>query len=123
MSALEGGLPAPDVAVLLNEAAGASVVWCDGGGYDAHWLRALFQAGGLKPGFVLGNWHALLRSLPDVSREHAMAVLEAVPPRHRAGADAEQLMHALAAGIAVTGYLTLTAGCPRDCREPESRCP
>ncbi|MFS8037139.1 hypothetical protein ACI7BZ_09280 [Xanthobacter sp. AM11] len=109
MSALEGGLPAPDVAVLLNEAAGAGVVWCDGGGYDAHWLRALFQAGGLKPGFVLGNWHALLRSLPDASRERAMAVLEAATPRHRAGADAEQLMHALAAGILSSGDPTSTA--------------
>lgn len=48
MSALEGHLPAPDAAVSLNDAAGADVVWCDGGAYDAHRLRALFQAGGLN---------------------------------------------------------------------------
>lgn len=74
----------------------------DGGPYDAYWLRALFSVSNLKPSFALGNWSALLLSLLEAHRESAMAALEATPPRHRAGADAKQLMRALEAGIAAT---------------------
>lgn len=102
MSELAAGMAAQDVAALLNEELGSGLVWCDGGPYDAHWLRTLFGVSNLKPSFALGNWSALLLSLPDAHRENAMAALEAAPPRHRAGADAEQLMRALEAGIAAT---------------------
>lgn len=102
MSELAAGMAAQDVAALLNEELGSGLVWCDGGPYDAYWLRTLFGVSNLKPTFALGNWSALLLGLPDAHRENAMAALEAAPPRHRAGADAEQLMRALEAGIAAT---------------------
>lgn len=102
MSELSAGMAAQDVAALLNDKLGSGLVWCDGGPYDAHWLRTLFSISNLKPSFALGNWSALLLSLPDAHRESAMAALEAAPPRHRAGADAEQLMRALEAGLAAT---------------------
>ncbi|MFG1243882.1 hypothetical protein V5F31_16020 [Xanthobacter sp. V7C-4] len=100
MSELAGGAQPAEVAKALNETLGDGFVWCDGGAYDAHWLRTLFGAAGIRPSFILGNWAGLLRTLPERCRQRAMAAVEEAPPRHRAGADAEQLLRALAAGIA-----------------------
>lgn len=102
LSELAAGATPQAVSRTLNERIGGGIVWCDGGPYDVHWLRSLFEAGGVRPCFMLGNWHGLLRALPEHSRECAMDHLEKAPPRHRAGADAEQLIQALAAGIAAT---------------------
>lgn len=96
---MAAGAPPEEVAAILNEKLGDGVVWCDGGPYDAFWLKALFKAAGLQPEFVLGNWHGLLRTLPERCRARAMDFLEESPSRHRAGADAEQLAMALAAGM------------------------
>lgn len=100
MSELSDAMSTSEVAQSLNDRLGSGIVWCDGGPYDAYWLRALFDAAGIKPSFTLGNWAGLLRSLPEQCRERAMTALEEAPPRHRAGADAEQLVKALAAGLA-----------------------
>jgi hypothetical protein len=100
MNDLAAGAPAGEVAKTLNEKLESGFVWCDGGPYDAYWLNALFEAAGCRPRFVLGNWHGLLRGLPEHCRDGALEALESAPPRHRAGADAEQLMRALQAGLA-----------------------
>ncbi|GGF74608.1 hypothetical protein GCM10007301_38090 [Azorhizobium oxalatiphilum] len=100
MSELADGMSALEVAKFLNEKLGGGIVWCDGGPYDVHWQRALFGAASIKPNFALGNWAGLLRTLPERCRERALAALEEAPPRHRAGADAEQLIKALAVGLA-----------------------
>ncbi len=100
MSELAAGMSALEVASSLNDRLESGIVWCDGGPYDVHWQRALFEAAGIKPSFTLGNWSGLLRSLPERCRERAMTALEEAPPPHRAGADAEQLIKALASGLA-----------------------
>ncbi|MFG1285145.1 hypothetical protein [Xanthobacter autotrophicus] len=84
---------------MLNEKLGHDVVWCDGGPYDAYWLRTLFDAAGIEQTFVLGDWNTLLGGLPEVCRARILTVLGDAPPGHRAGADAERLLRALAVGI------------------------
>ncbi len=92
------------VASALNQALGAGgVAWCDGGPYDTHWARALFKAGATRPLFTFGDWHQLASMLGGAARERALTGLEREPALHRARADAEQLLLALAgaAGIEV----------------------
>ena len=91
-------------ALALNEALGpGAVAWCDGGSYDAHWAGALFEAGGVRPSFVLGDWHRFVVLPGPQARERALAWLKDAPTRHRARADAERLLFALAhaAGVEV----------------------
>lgn len=101
---LAHGQPPERIATALNEALGpGAVAWCDGGPYDAHWARALFKAGGVRPSFTLGDWHRLVPLLGAPARERALTWLQDAPARHRARADAEQLLFALAhaAGVEV----------------------
>ena len=89
------------VAVALDAAVVAAlgpsgVVWCDGSPFDDHWLATLFEAGGVRPSFVLGSWARLVDRLGPSALQRAMAWLERTPTRHRARADAEQLMLAVA---------------------------
>lgn len=85
------------VAAALNAALGpGGVAWCDGGPYDAHWARTLFQAGGVEPVFVLDDWHRLAAMLGPEARGRAFTRLRRAPARHRARADAEHLLLALA---------------------------
>lgn len=85
------------IAAALNETLGSGiVVWCDGGPYDAQWIKALFKAGGVKPAFALGDWHRLALMLGNPLRERALIALEQAPTRHRARADAEELLLVLA---------------------------
>lgn len=82
---------------MLNAVLGpGGVAWCDDGPYDVHWPRALFQAGGVEPVFVLDDWHRLAAMLGPEGRGRALDWLKSAPARHRARADAEQLLLALA---------------------------
>jgi hypothetical protein len=90
------------VAGALNTAIGSgSIGWCDGGPYDAHWMRALFKAAGLTPVFTLGDWHQLTAMLGRDVQQRTFEWIERSPPRHRARADAEKMLLALAHGIGV----------------------
>ena len=90
------------VATALNEAIGrGATAWCDGGPYDAHWMRALFKAGGVKPVFTLGDWHQLAATLGRAARERALDWLEKATVRHRARVDAELLLLALMHGFGI----------------------
>jgi hypothetical protein len=85
------------VARSLNDMLGPQgIAWCDGGPYDAHWMRALFRAAGVEPRFILGDWHRLASMLGKTERDLVFDWLERQPTRHRARADAEQLLLALA---------------------------
>ncbi len=93
---VQGRLP-QQIAAALNEALGSgAVAWRDGGSYDAQWIQALFNAGGLKPVFVLGDWHRLVLMLGGPVRERMLTGQERAPARHRARADAEDLRLTLA---------------------------
>ena len=108
------------IASALNEALGpGAVAWCDGGPYDAHWTGALFKAGGVRPTFTLGDWHRLVPLLGAPARERALTWLRDAPARHRARADAEQLLFALAhaAGVEVGPAQDLTQRLPRRAME------
>jgi hypothetical protein len=97
-----GRLP-QEIAAALNEALGSgAIVWCDGGPYDTQWIQALFKAGGVKPVFTLGDWHRLASTLGDPVRERALISLERAPTRHRARADAEELLLVLAHAMDLT---------------------
>jgi hypothetical protein len=94
---LAAGWPPARVAATLNNAIGSGrVAWCDGGPYDGLWMRALFRAGGVDPGFVLNDWHRLLAILGKTARDKALDWLEGAPAKHRARPDAEQLLLAVA---------------------------
>jgi hypothetical protein len=85
------------VAAALNVALGAGkTAWCDGGPYDAQWMRALFRAGGVTPTFVVDDWHRLPSMLGRAVRERALMGVEQAATRHRARADAEDLLLVLA---------------------------
>lgn len=93
---VHGRLPAW-LAAALNAALGlGGVAWFDDGSYDAHWARTLFKVGGVRPLFVLDDWHRLAAMLGPTERERALAWLEQAPACHRVRADVEQLLLALA---------------------------
>ncbi len=80
------------VATMLNTALCSGVVWCDGGQYDAEWARTLFMAADVEQQFTLGDWNQLAASLDPAARQRALGWLKRGLPRHRARADAEQLL-------------------------------
>ena len=85
------------VATALNAALGpGGTAWCDGGLYDAHWAGALFKVAGVRPAFALGDWHRLVAAPGTAARERAFNWLTRTPSQHRARADAERLLLALA---------------------------
>ncbi len=86
----------------MNAALGpGSTAWCDGGLYNAHWAGTLFQAGGVEPVFALGDWHRLAAVIGPDERERALGWKKRAPARHRARADAERLLLALAHAVDV----------------------
>ena len=61
---LRKGMTVREAAEAMNQALAPLVhVWCDGGHYDALWLRVLFEAAGLQPAFILHNLSDLLTSV------------------------------------------------------------
>lgn len=95
----QGQAPAR-LAALLNAVLGSGgEAWCDGGPYDAYWMRALFKAGGMKPDSALRDWHRLAAGLGADRAACALKWLEEAPARHRARADAEKLLFALAHAV------------------------
>lgn len=93
----QGKAPAR-VAALLNAVLGPCAAWCDGGPYNAYW-GALFKAGGIKACSALGGWHRLTAMLGADRAVCAAEWLEQSPSRHRARADAGQLLFALAHAV------------------------
>ncbi|MDE2005878.1 MAG: hypothetical protein KGI51_04865 [Rhodospirillales bacterium] len=107
---LARGHPPQAISAALNEALGSgSVVWCDGGPYDSQWIGAVFKAGGMRPDFVLDDWHRLASMPGRAFHERALGSLERTPPRHRARPDAEALLlalaHAMDVGVGVVENL------------------
>jgi len=93
---LRSGSSAQDVASELSRLLpDGAVVWCDGGPYDAHWARKLFEPTGIGQRFTLLNWSGLLSRLDATQLERAWEWIERNPSPHRARPDAENLISAL----------------------------
>lgn len=92
---LGAGGPPAEVATVLNDlTTGIPIVWCDGGEYDAHWLRRLYDAARIRPTFRLCDLS--LAFVLDRRRMNRYAeALGYGAPTHRAGADAERICAAL----------------------------
>ena len=90
---LEKGLPAVEVALLLNAQLRGQTVYSDGWANDYSWLGTLFDVAALSPGFKLENLRALLRD-DEADQWHevkAQVASERGAQRHRASADARLL--------------------------------
>lgn len=94
---LRGAPAAGEVMIALNSKLGqARRVWCDGGTYDAHWLRTLAEAAGIEPSFELEDIATLLGTDGIAAAGYRQRLAGSRPP-HRAGPDAERICAALAA--------------------------
>lgn len=90
---LERGLPAMEVALLLNTHLTGQTVYSDGWANDFSWLGALFDVAGTSPHFKLENLRALLLE-DEANHWHetkAQVASERGSQRHRASADARLL--------------------------------
>lgn len=93
---LRAGKSAKEVTTTLKRLLpDGSVVWCDGGPYDAHWAKKLFQSTGHEQRFSIHNWSSLLSRLDGATQERVWHWIERNPSPHRARADAENLLSAL----------------------------
>lgn len=91
----DGSDPAYVMRELNRRARDRGTVFCDGGHYDAHWLRTLATSAGIEPEFVLGDIAKLLIQYPAAKIAFDRALQGSAPP-HRAGPDAHRLCSALA---------------------------
>lgn len=90
---LERGLPAVEVARVLNAQLMGQTVYSDGWANDYSWLGVLFDVAGISPRFKLENLRALLLE-DEADHWHevkAQVASERGPQRHRASADARLL--------------------------------
>ena len=95
---LDRGLPAGEVARLLNTQLAGQTVYSDGWAHDYSWLHALYDQAGLSPSFKLESVGALLdeEHLAQLDQARRDAVAEMGLTRHRASNDARALRRALA---------------------------
>ncbi|HSV54586.1 MAG TPA: hypothetical protein VLJ57_20860 [Burkholderiaceae bacterium] len=90
---LSRGLPAADVARMLNARLDGQTLYSDGWANDYSWLGALFEVAELAPGFRIENLRALLCD-GEAERWHAVKQQiskELGMQRHRASTDARVL--------------------------------
>lgn len=84
-----------EVAQMLNDRlAPIGKAFCDGGHYDALWLRVLFEAAGIDPAFTLRDIGHLFTLDPGAGRRYREIITRDKPP-HRAGPDARRIAAAL----------------------------
>lgn len=95
---LEGGMDPRDVMLRLNTLVGRRA-FCDGGSSDLGWLGGLEEAGGVDATFLLQDSDALGGFVHPRFYRRMVRWLDRATPRHRAAADAERLLRALAVGL------------------------
>lgn len=96
---LERGASPHDALAAAMALVRGGIAWCDGGPHDLHWLNQLQTAAGMNRDFVLGDLHALLPRFDEkaISRMEAWKTRQAI--RHRAGADAVQIVEMIEIGL------------------------
>lgn len=83
---------ADSVAIELNERLrGIIHAWADGGRYDVHWCRTLFEAATVRPTFSIADLRSLFMNEDRLAPELAGRLLK-TPIEHRAEADAVRLL-------------------------------
>ena len=97
---LDVGITPLEAMTKANATIGTHVAFCDGGEHDLRWLLHLAQAAGIRPSFQLSDWGAIGRTLTPEQYLRMIQWLEGEPVVHRAGADSERLMRAVANGLA-----------------------
>lgn len=95
---LENGMDPRDVVLSLNALIGRRA-FCDGGSSDLGWLGGLEEAAGVDASFLLQDADAIGGFLHPRFYRRMVRWLDRATPRHRAAADAERLLRALAAGL------------------------
>lgn len=98
---LECGMEPADAVLALNSIIGTHVAYCDGGEHDVRWARMLIRAAGTQPTFLLGDFDHFAQQCDQFGYMRLVRWLDRAPARHRARADAERLMKALARGLGV----------------------
>lgn len=89
-----GGSPEETAHALNRIAALVPRFWCDGGEYDVHWHRRLFEAARVNPAFQPWDISGLFVLDRRMHNGFAEAVAATAAP-HRAGADAARICAAL----------------------------
>lgn len=90
----EYGLPASDVALILNTTLGDGIALVDGHRYDSHWADRLYEAAGIERTWELASYDIAIFGDGHISQETLQRILTLKPrktPPHRAGEDARLL--------------------------------
>jgi len=95
---LQRGMTPATVMHILNQLLANQIVWCDGMSHQ-HWLNKLAQAAGIAPSFSLGDIHMLASTLIPAQYQRMMDWGALAPTMHRARANAEMRIKALAHGL------------------------
>jgi hypothetical protein len=85
----------------LNNILGDRPAYCDGRPHDLNWALMLARASGVPATFKIGDFDMLTGALPQCGYMRMVPWLDRVRPGHRARDDTEQLMRALAWGLAI----------------------
>ena len=99
---LAHGMSPAEALDAANRRIGARIAFCDGGGHDLRWLAHLADAAGIEPTFRLGDWDGLAGLLEPDEYRRMIAWHDRIRVPHRAAADAELLLKALAIGTQAT---------------------
>lgn len=97
--ALGQGMEPEAVMSILNPLLAGQIVWCDGGPFDQRWLDRLADAAGIAPTFRLGDLDKLTSRRTFEQQLRMIRCSVRRPIRHRARADAEMHLIALAHGF------------------------
>lgn len=97
---LSGGMDPTSVVATVNRIVEpGTVLHCDGGQYDARWLRVLTAASAVEPWWRLGDLDHLVWRLTGYQQMAVVRYLDKSTAKHRARDDAERLMQAIARGL------------------------
>lgn len=102
---LSEGITPTEAIMLLNALLEGHAAYCDGGPFDLGWARTLAAASEIRPQIRIGDWDLLAGRLDLASYQRMVYWLDRSSIRHRARADAERLMMALAVGVGMLDVL------------------
>lgn len=96
---LNSGMTPTETIRSLNALLEGHAAFCDGGPFDLGWARTLAAASEVRPEIRIGDWDMLSGRLEPAGYERMVRWLDRSSTPHRARADAERLMLAVAIGL------------------------